>query len=574
MKHIFYSLFVALSIVTLSSFPFIGKSQIATTTNQTAAQLAQKLVGAGVTISNPTLSCAGNAQGIFVSNGSTIGIDSGVVLTTGNVQGGSGGGLGIANPASSFASTSNGGGGVDAQLSSITANPLNDICKLEFDFIPTGDSIKFDYKFGSEEYPEFTCGSVNDAFGFFISGPGITGSQNLALIPGTTVPISINTVNNTSCGIANVAYYINAATSPNLVYDGTTVILQALAAVIPCSTYHLKLAIADGGDSVYDSGVFIKAGSLTSNAITLASSSGAAIVADSPTIVRECFPGVFNFRRAGILIDSQVIHYQIAGNAINGIDYVNANTNLPIADSIIMQAGDSTAQLFVQALAAAPPTGPRDIILYIQAPSCAVTTFVDTATITIIDSLPVNIINPDTLICKGQEVHLVAEGFPNTIFQWTPSTYLDNPAIFNPTASPLTTITYIVSGNVPGSGCVPSKDSIKITIQPPLAIDLGADIITCLGTPVQLTAVVSDTGVTPYVYTWTPVTNLSDPTIPNPVFSPSAVDDPGTDYILTVEPTGTTGCTGSDTINIRVLPDDFNLYNGDTTVLQQHNNKY
>jgi hypothetical protein len=72
---------------------------------------------------------------------------------------------------------------------------------LEFDFVPTGDSLQFRYVFGSEEYTSYTCADYNDAFGFFLSGPGIAGpfsngaAINIALVPGTTVPVSISTLN-------------------------------------------------------------------------------------------------------------------------------------------------------------------------------------------------------------------------------------------------------------------------------------------------------------------------------------------------------------------------------------------
>jgi len=46
---------------------------------------------------------------------------------------------------------------------------------LEFDFIPQSDTLKFNYIFGSEEYPEYVNSGYNDVFGFFISGPGIAG---------------------------------------------------------------------------------------------------------------------------------------------------------------------------------------------------------------------------------------------------------------------------------------------------------------------------------------------------------------------------------------------------------------
>jgi gliding motility-associated-like protein len=119
---------------------------------------------------------------------------------------------------------------------------------------------------------------VNDVFGFFISGPGISGQQNIALIPGTGVPVSINTLNNgtvgtavftpdPNCILSNSGYFVDNDNPPGLTvqYDGFTTVLTAIAKVMPCQTYHLKFAIADGGDDAYDSGVFLETESFMSN---------------------------------------------------------------------------------------------------------------------------------------------------------------------------------------------------------------------------------------------------------------------------------------------------------------------
>ena len=100
-----------------------------------------------------------------------------------------------------------GDGWTDADIETITApNSANDVLAIEFDFVPNGDTLTFNYVFGSEEYNWYVCASYMDAFGFFLSGPGITGpysspvgfpdgATNIALIPGTTMPVSINTIN-------------------------------------------------------------------------------------------------------------------------------------------------------------------------------------------------------------------------------------------------------------------------------------------------------------------------------------------------------------------------------------------
>lgn len=74
--------------------------------------------------------------------------------------------------------------------------PLGTGSVLEFDFIPSSSEVSFEYSFASEEYSEFVTSPFGDVFGFFISGPGISGTQNMALVPNTNVPVSIETINN------------------------------------------------------------------------------------------------------------------------------------------------------------------------------------------------------------------------------------------------------------------------------------------------------------------------------------------------------------------------------------------
>ena len=148
-------------------------------------------------------------------------------------------------------------------LVAISGGTINNAAVLEFDFVTTGDSIKFRYVFGSEEYPEFVC-SFNDAFGFFLSGPGISGPYtngaiNIALLPDGITPVTINNVNNGDnnnpndpfCPAVNPQYYVNNATGTTVVYDGFTVVLEAKRAVQCGETYHIKLAIGDALDQAY-----------------------------------------------------------------------------------------------------------------------------------------------------------------------------------------------------------------------------------------------------------------------------------------------------------------------------------
>ena len=99
--------------------------------------------------------------------------------------------------------------------------------------------------------------SFNDAFGFFVTGTNPSGANynntNVATLPDNTTIVSVDNVS----PITNPAFYINNENCTNIAFDGITTILTREIEVIPCETYHFKLAIADAGDPIYDSGVFI-----------------------------------------------------------------------------------------------------------------------------------------------------------------------------------------------------------------------------------------------------------------------------------------------------------------------------
>ena len=140
---------------------------------------------------------------------------------------------------------------------------------LEFDFVPTSEQVSFRYVFGSDEYNEFVASQYNDAFGFFITDPAGV-KRNWALVPGTSQAVSINTINagNPSGSLvpSNPHLYRNNDLSDgggaiNIEADGLTVVLTLTADVTPNQTHRMKLAIADAGDTSYDSWVFIEGGS-------------------------------------------------------------------------------------------------------------------------------------------------------------------------------------------------------------------------------------------------------------------------------------------------------------------------
>ena len=574
-------------ILLLSIFcTHLASAQVTVTPNLTALQLAQTLTGAGVTVLNPVLTCPTGASGVFGHALSPLGIDTGIVMSSGQVAT-SGTTIGVNGtpPTSLFASTNNGGAG-DPQLTALAGITTYDACKLEFDFVPAGDTVKFQYVFGSEEYDCPTCSSpyagknyncsINDIFAFFISGPAITGSANIALVPGTTnVPVAISTINDSvgatstnSCGTNTFGHgpytqyyvknYLNTAST--ITYDGFTTVLTALRPVIPCDTYHLKLAIADASDGIYDSGVFLKAGSLNSNAISIQPVGSGGLVAPTPYAVRNCAPGKFIFTRPTPLSTPLTIHYLIQGTAINGTDY----TLIP--DSVVILANTTTATRFIYALA--PPVGVKQIVLKVLSPySCnASATVIDSAKLTILDSIQVKIANSDTTFCIGgrDSLRLVRNAGDTILsYSWSPTTGLNNPNIKNPIATPTVTTTYTVTATLPGAGCPAAHDHITITVRQPPVINIGPDRTTCVGTPFTFNVAVSPQTQS-YTYAWTPGTYLSAPNTLNPTFTATTAI-PFTQYILTVDP-GAAGCVGTDTVLVRVLPGDFTLLTQDTAI--------
>ena len=174
-------------------FSFLLKSataQLVVYPSADANALAQSLVGSGVTVFNATLTAYGDAAGKFTQTNTNLGLDSGVLLTSGDVI------YAVGPNVSNSSGTDNYGPG-DPDLDNLSGSPTHNACILEFDLTVTADTLKFNYVFGSDEYNDFVITLYNDIFAFFISGPGYAVPTNIALVPGTSSPTSISNVN---CG--------------------------------------------------------------------------------------------------------------------------------------------------------------------------------------------------------------------------------------------------------------------------------------------------------------------------------------------------------------------------------------
>lgn len=348
---------IATAIVVSSTFSF-GQAIDSTLTPN---QYINNLVGLGVSYGG--VSFQGDAQsiGFFTGASANLGFSSGIIMATGAVM----------EAVDEFY-----GGGLDPnevltnmpELTNLVPptcglGGANDGSILEFTFVPQSTPVSFRYIFASDEYPTWVCTEYNDAFAFLISGPGIAGTQNLALVPGTSDPITISTINNGTIGglgdlsndpcILTNSQYFNTAPPTDIYYNGFTDVLTAVADVIPCSTYTLKLLLADYCDASLSSAVFLEANSFGAAPIAITQTT---LNGDSTTY-EGCAPATLVFTRLNPDPFDYVFPFTLTGTATQGVDY------LGVPPFVTIPAGQTSVQLTLQAITDAIVEGPETIEL-------------------------------------------------------------------------------------------------------------------------------------------------------------------------------------------------------------------
>jgi hypothetical protein len=211
--------------------------------------------GNGVTLSNVVFTGSSLSAAAFQSVSSNIGLSSGLILSTGNALDAAGANT---NPNTSTALNTAG----DADLTTLLGGsiPTFDAASIEFDLVSATDSVFMRFVFASEEYFQVISPNNIDPIGIFISGPGISGTQNLAVIPGTSIPINSQTINSTNYPTK----FVDNTNGTTVQYNGFTIPIKAKIKVLPCNIYHIKIAIADAGNKLTDSAILLEAGSLIS----------------------------------------------------------------------------------------------------------------------------------------------------------------------------------------------------------------------------------------------------------------------------------------------------------------------
>ena len=226
--------------------------------------LVQKLLGPGVSATNAVYSGSMLSKGRFYG-ASFDSIQAGIILTNGIVN------SLIADSAAILLSDDMATSGDTLLDALITPLQTFDAAKLEFDLNAVSDSFQLEFMYASEDYNDLVNFSNNDLIGIFLSGPGIVGEQNIAVIPGTATPVNVNSVNNgqATAGMANgpctnCQYYVDNDGGNNFAFDGYTIPIIAKTVVQPCQEYHIKIVIADVGNPFSNSAILIKEGSLKS----------------------------------------------------------------------------------------------------------------------------------------------------------------------------------------------------------------------------------------------------------------------------------------------------------------------
>ena len=356
-----------------------------------------------------------------------------------------------------------------------SVSSVQDGCVLEFDFEAGGDSISFNYVFGSDEYLTYVNTSFNDIFAFFLSGPGITGPYaspaafpdgaiNIAQVPDSdpVLPITISSVNDQT----NTEYYIDNQNQDGICINGYTNTFTASAAVQCGETYHIKLAIADGSDDYLESIVVLEAGSFTSNGFNLNAEAepltdvvsydiaeglpdvinypngetfdfanwdqtGVEVVdGDSMSIdavvIEGCNKAKFTVSRPAVEADMlDTLFLELGGSALLGADFDET------FNQVIMNPGDTTKEITLDVFDDELTEGVEFVEIFFEYVNGCGDTLITSSRVAILDPVPVNAqasepgcLNPDgTQLLSYSNI----KGYGPFNFEWDGSDLLYDP---------------------------------------------------------------------------------------------------------------------------------------------------
>ncbi len=547
------------------AFFFPATAQITTNNSLTPTQLVQNvLLGPGIIATNITYTGYADAIGFFSGGNSgtpALGIDSGVVMTTGTILANDpnfGSGMGPQGPNNSTGAGANNNMPGDPYLDGVANATTYNAAILEFDFVAQADSVKFNYVFGTEEYMEYVTGGFADVFAFVLSGVTVSlAPTNIALIPNTSTPVTALNVN----ANVNPQYYVDNENPPGTTvqYDGFTTVLTALYPIQCGETYHIKLAVADALDGIVDAGVFLEAGSFTTGQVNIASEISYGSNNDS-TLYEGCGQACLILSRTGSTATTDTVSLVIGGTAVNGTDIIPQ-----IPNQVIFQPGQDSIVICVQAVQDLVSEGLETFTLTSNVTGPCVQS-VNSLTIYLSDFFPITVdAGPDTALCSSSPITLTAAvtgGVEPYNFSWSTG---DNTQtiVVNPTQ----TTSYIVQVTDP-CGTLAGVDTVTVYLPSTQALSIitSPDLTLCDEDPALLTVSPSG-GSLPYTVQWS--TLVGPDQLPNPAGTVNQFTPTGSGTFV-VQVTEGCGAVRNDTITITVetcdvVPPNVFTPNGDGT---------
>lgn len=472
----------------------------------------------------------------FDANGATFPFTYGVVLATSDAQLAQG----------PYTGTNTGGGSAgwvgDTDLDNIIvtndpaqANGTENATILEFDFIPLTNKFTFDFLFASSEYGTFQC-SFSDAFAFILTDAD-GNSQNLAVLPNTNIPVSVTNIRdgqyNAGCGSANVQYFGQSNQADPMAaainFQGQTKALTAEADVIPNTSYHIKLVIADYSDTIYNSAVFLGGGTFDIGELEMGGNlvveEGTALCETQSTTLDTGLVGdQYNYAwyKNGTLIDDVVTStYEVTESGTYGVAVTIDNISCSYEGTVIIEFYTPVNEL----------TG--DPVTLTQCDATGFHAFDLTGNLDALLALPADPENFTTTI------HLTEQDAIDNVNAIDPASY----TAYTNTVEDLQTLWTRTVYSVTTCVGIKSFDLVVQDLTPQYTID--SDFSICDGTSDTIDVVITDTDPNPVTYTWTkdgaPLADTT-PTI--------TVTEAGA-YTVVLD---RTGCSTSSTVNVVVTP--------------------
>lgn len=401
---------------------------------------------------NVSLTDPKRSYGYFNKGTTNFPFDEGIMLMTGFARNAGNSPVGNLNGVLST------NGDVDlSEAIGVNNRNLFDATYIEFDFIPANAQLTFSYLFASAEYVNDYACSYSDGFALLMRKNGDANYTNLAVLPNNKGSVNVTNIHPDygSCTAINLEYYEQTHSGDREInFYGRTIPLTANATVIPGATYHFKMVVADAGDHLFDTGVFLKAGSFNIG-IQINDGSGNAL----PDTISIC-EGTSKILNAKVATLGVTYQWYFNGTLLPGEISPTYTASISGTYQVKIMFPGSSCPAEAQIILKIPP----DPVISVSAPK--------------------------TNICSGESIVLTASGAETYTFSGLAGTGNTQ------TVSPTETTTYTVTGENEG-GCKGNTTSITITVIPGLVSPLK-DVQICEGSSAVLDA---GAGIN-YTYLW------------------------------------------------------------------------